>query len=305
MEMNSQIKGKHKKSALGRGLGSLLGADSESTSGEMVKPNQMAARVWQVAIDKLVANKNQPRKVFEREAIRSLSESIRQKGILQPIVARRLSRDQFEIIAGERRWRAAQAAGFHEVPVILKETDEQNTLELALIENIQREDLNAIEEAEAYRFLIDQYELTQQELAIRVGKDRASIANTMRLLNLSSSVKNMVSESQLSRGQAKLLVTISDERLQLKIAKKIVSEKMSVREAEKFINKISKINQKDSELTDDSDVSQKFVKNLSEELQKMLGTKVKIDYKKGRGQLSIYYYSEEEFNQLVDRLRKT
>ena len=311
MEANSQTK--KKKQVLGRGLDSLLGTNGDvnpihrtklerSVTKETKVPLIETERVWQVAIDKLVANTNQPRKIFEREALQSLSDSIKKKGILQPVVARRLSQDTFEIIAGERRWRAAQFAGLHEIPVILKSVDNQNTLELALIENIQREDLNVIEEAEAYQFLMNEYKLTQQDLADRIGKDRASIANTVRLLNLSPPVRKMVNESQLSRGQAKLLVVISDEKLQLEIAQKIVKERMSVRAAEKFIANINKKASKSAGVNT-SETSQPFVKGLSGELQKILGTKVNIDYKKGQGQLSIYYYSDDELNQLIDRLR--
>lgn len=325
MSMNLQTKkNKTKKPALGRGLGSLLGEnrginptrasvedDVSSTlrkerGGEATKePSAIPEkdRIWSIPIDKLIANEGQPRKVFDKKALQSLSDSIREKGILQPIIARRLSQDEFEIIAGERRWRAAQSAGLHEVPVILKRVDDQNTLELALIENIQREDLNSIEEAEAYRFLIDEYGLTQEELGRRVGKDRASVSNTMRLLNLGPLVREMVSDSRLSKGQAKLLVTITDKELQLEIAEKIVSEQMSVRAAEKFIAKTMKRESTKVEEPVDR-TSLALIKNVSEELQKVLGTKVSIDYRKGKGQISISYYSDEEFNYLVGQLRE-
>ena len=307
MEANSQLK--NKKQALGRGLGSLLGVDNMGTSRESSKEppkddpvpqTKKVDKVYHVAVEKLVANKNQPRRAFEAQTLQSLANSIKQKGILQPIIVRPSQEDQFEIIAGERRWRAAQMAGLHEVPVILKAVDNQNTLELALIENIQREDLNAIEEAEAYSFLIEKYNLTHQELATALGMDRVSVSNTLRLLNLSHPVQKMVRDSKLLKGQAKILVSISEPNLQLEIAEKIVSEKMSVRAAEKFIA------QKTSALGNvriTEKPSQKFVQNLCEELQKVLGTKVNIGYNKGKGQLSIYYYSDEELNQLVDRLK--
>ena len=188
MSMNLQTRNNRtKKPALGRGLGSLLGENRDNSATPSLEGDTSTLRkgggaskefstvpekdrIWWVPIDKLIANEGQPRKVFDKEALQSLSDSIREKGILQPIVARRLSQDEFEIIAGERRWRAAQGAGLHEVPVILKRVDDQNTLELALIENIQREDLNSLEEAEAYRFLIDEYGLTQEELGRRCGQ---------------------------------------------------------------------------------------------------------------------------------------
>ena len=314
METKSQTKNKNKKQALGRGLGSLLGVNSgvnpisqreEFIEKEVSNQIDESLRVWQIAIDKLIPNKKQPRKTFETGALKSLSDSIKEKGIIQPILAKRLSSDRFEIIAGERRWRAAQAAGLHEVPVVLKGVDEQGVLELALIENIQREDLNVIEEAQAYQFLIDEYQLTQQELALRIGKDRASIANTVRLLNLSPLVQQMVSESELSKGQAKILAAISDEKIQLKVAKEIVTRKMSVRAAEKLIAKINKKGLGSVTPSRELDLSQKLAENLSQELQKILGTKVSIHYKKGQGQLSIHYYSDDELNQLVDKLRET
>ena len=319
MEMNSQIKkNKVKKPALGRGLGSLLGesGDMDSSSrpqevdGNLERTSEAdlnfkSDKVYHVAVDKVVANKNQPRRTFEPGALQGLINSIKEKGIIQPLIVRRLSQDQFEIIAGERRWRAAQGAGLHEVPVILNGADDQNTMELALIENIQREDLNPIEEAEAYRFLMDEYQLTQQELARRVGRERVSIANTVRLLNLIPSVRKMVIDSSILKGQAKILVAISDEKLQLELAQKVAAEKMSVRALEKWVARLSRLNTKQQKTESLSHLdSQKRLQDLSEELQKLLGTKVNIHYHKGKGQLSIHYYSDDELNQLTDRLRE-
>lgn len=213
-----------KKTALGRGLGSLLGNStpieeepltklppmkSETNSalkeGFIESPAQPkipdTARVWKIAVDKIYPNVNQPRQVFDAEPLKELSASIREKGVLQPIVARKMPDGGYEIIAGERRWRAAQQAGLHEVPVILKESDDQEAMELALIENIQRADLNPVEEAEAYAHLIKKYNLTQQKLAEQVGKDRVTIANTMRLLNLAPEVRVMVSKGRSPWGR--------------------------------------------------------------------------------------------------------
>ena len=221
-----------KKTRLGRGLGSLLGAANinvhdSAPEADAVPPSvpltatvsvplvtpagpKIAedAQIWKIAVDRLRPNTQQPRHHFGPEALRDLTASIKEKGILQPIVARRLDERTFEIIAGERRWRAAQAAGLHEVPVILKAVSEQDSLELAIIENIQREDLNALEEAEAYDRLMSGYRLTQQMVADKVGKDRATVANSLRLLVLPREVKEMLKRSEISAGHAKVILAL-------------------------------------------------------------------------------------------------
>lgn len=325
-----------KKSALGRGLGSLLGGDpnpaprhvpiDEITLDEKAQnktfpkqptkaaqkapvaspPPQKSTtpehlRIWNISIDKVFGNKEQPRKHFDAEALMSLTKSIKEKGILQPITVRKLTPTKFEIIAGERRFRAAQAAGLKEVPAILKDSEDQDTLELALIENIQREDLNVIEEAEAYKHLIDEYGLTQAELSERIGKERVTIANLLRLLKLTPKVRKMVVEGTLSLGQAKLLVSVEDSSLQSIIAKKICNDKLTVRASEKLVQQYLKPKKKTA--IDDFDVSARLVGSLSEELQKILGTKVKIDYKKGKGKIGIHFYSDSELNQFADKMK--
>lgn len=261
------------------------------------------ARIWQIAVDKLSANPNQPRQTFEKEALEELSRSIKEKGILQPIAARKKADGSFEIIAGERRWRAAQQAGLHEVPVILRESADQDALELALIENIQRRDLNPMEEAEAFAHLIDTYKITQQQLADKIGKERVSIANTLRLLNLGTDVRAMVSSGELSMGHAKVLLMTPDFKLQKQLAVKSIKEKLSVRALEKLITK----SMQDLEVEKGGDttaaVANRLAHNLAEELQKVVGTKVQIDYAQGKGKVSLFFYSDEELNKIAENIK--
>ncbi|MCB0364237.1 MAG: ParB/RepB/Spo0J family partition protein [Bdellovibrionaceae bacterium] len=314
-----------KKTALGRGLGSLLGNStpieeepltklppmkSETNSalkeGFIESPAQPkipdTARVWKIAVDKIYPNVNQPRQVFDAEPLKELSASIREKGVLQPIVARKMPDGGYEIIAGERRWRAAQQAGLHEVPVILKESDDQEAMELALIENIQRADLNPVEEAEAYAHLIKKYNLTQQKLAEQVGKDRVTIANTMRLLNLAPEVRVMVSKGEISMGQAKVLLSVDDPKVQRQLAKKVCNDKLSVRATEKLVLKRFKQPQGNNGV-EEIDISGRLAKGLADELQKIMGTKVAIDYFGGKGKIAISFYSDDELNQMADKFR--
>jgi ParB-like partition proteins len=264
------------------------------------------ARIWNVPIEKVAPNKNQPRKDFEKEALEELKKSIEQKGILQPIVVREKSKDEFEIIAGERRWRASQLAGLDEIPVIIKETDEQNALELALIENIQREDLNPIEEAQAYQYLMDEYALTQNELAGKVGKERATVANVMRLLQLGPEVRSMISQNLLSTGQGKALLSVSDPKAQKRLARKAAKQKMSVRAVEKMVQKYkNELAGTADKKIESLDVSGKLMRGLSDELQKIIRSKVTIDYAGGKGKVSMHFYSDDELNQFVDKIRQT
>lgn len=327
----------NKKSRLGRGLGSLLGgsgdaltlptqnipaaptpakplpntglgATSAAASQSATPQIPETARIWQVAIDKLAASEFQPRSHFEKEKLEELAQSIKQNGILQPIVARKLATGKFEIIAGERRWRAAQIAGLHEVPVILKNLKNQAALELAIIENIQREDLNAIEEAEAYQRLAQEFNLTQAQVAEKVGKDRATVANSMRLLALSTPIREMIVKSELSAGHAKVLLAVQDHKKQLELARKVVAQKLSVRNLEKLVQSEAKAPQAttgaDSQKAIDANVTQRLIAGLSDELQKILGTKVTIDYANSKGKIAVHFYSDDELTQIVDRLKR-
>lgn len=312
------IENNNKKKSLGRGLGSLLGGQQVPSNEKKPDASQFQileasvqqqpvipaeARVWQVAIDKLRPSAFQPRSLFDKAKLEELSVSIKTSGILQPIVARKLANGSFEIIAGERRWRAAQLAGLHEVPVILKSLNDRQTLELAIIENVQREDLNAIEEAEAYQRLAEEFSLTQQQVAEKVGKDRATVANAIRLLQLPVDVRDMVTRNEISVGHAKVLLSLQQPAEIKKWAKKATSESMTVRKLEKAIQETlapKKVAQ--SQLP--SNVTERLIRGLSEELQKILGTKVEIDYHSGKGKVAIHFYSDDELTQFVDRMRE-
>lgn len=259
-------------------------------------------RIWQVPIEKLFPNPNQPRQIFEKEPLQELANSIKEKGIIQPLLVRKSDDDTFEIIAGERRWRAAQLAGLQEVPALIKQGEEQEVLELALIENIQRENLNPIEEAEAYDFLVKKYNLTQQELAHKVGKDRATVANMLRLLQLQPGVRQMVSRGELSMGQAKVLLSLPDGKAQERLAEKAKGETLSVRALEKLVAKIKAGDSSAADKTVD-DPRTKAAQSLGEELQKLIGSKVHLDYDKGKGKIVIHFYSDQELNQIADTLR--
>lgn len=260
------------------------------------------SRIWNISIDKLDAGAFQPRKNFDKQSLQDLAQSIKENGILQPIAVRKKANGKFEIVAGERRWRAAQMAGLHEVPALIKDFDDQKTLELAIIENIQREDLNPVEEAESYFRLSNEFNLSQQQIADKVGKDRASVSNAIRLLSLPISILKMVSENVISVGHAKVLLSVPNIEKQLDFAKQIVEDSLSVRKLEKVIQQAQKIAPPKAELADGS-VTQKLIAGLAEEVQKLLSTKVDIDYKNSKGKISIHFYSDDELTQIIDRLK--
>tara|TARA_Y100000780_G_scaffold232577_1_gene267108 strand:- start:26816 stop:28123 length:1308 start_codon:yes stop_codon:yes gene_type:complete len=261
------------------------------------------SRIWKIAVEKIIPNQFQPRQYFDKEKVEELSQSIREQGILQPIVVRKTKDQKLEIISGERRWRAAQMAKLHEVPVIIKDVDDQNSLELALIENIQRANLNPLEEAEAYQRLADEFSLTQEQIAKKVGKNRASVANTLRLLGLSPEVRNFVKEGKLSQGHAKALLSIGDPIKQRELAKKIVNESLSVRAVETLAAQSNKpVKEKKENVA--SEISNRLASQQAQELQRLLGTKVKIDYTGGKGKIALQFYSDDQFNDIIDRLKE-
>ncbi|MEK6774842.1 MAG: ParB/RepB/Spo0J family partition protein [Bdellovibrionota bacterium] len=318
------IENKNKKKALGRGLGSLFNKEQDQTysapkeesfeiknpiettksalTSETATPAQGEGRVWQISIEKIKAGAYQPRNTFEKESLEELAQSIRQNGILQPIIVRKTKDASFEIVAGERRWRAAQIAGLHEVPILIKNFNDKEALELAIIENIQREDLNPIEEAQGYARLVSEFKLSQQQVAERVGKDRATVANLLRVLSLPVTIQNQIESELLSLGHAKVLLSLPDTQAQVEFAQRAVSEKWSVRKLEKMISRPAQA----VVLTDaaEVDVTKRLIAGLGDELQKSLGTKVAIDYNSGHGKISINFYSDEELSNLVDRLKQ-
>ena len=277
------------------------------------KGEDISKRLWHLPIHKLHPNRFQPRKAFDSKKLEELALSIKEKGIFQPIMVRKdKDKDkegQFEIIAGERRWRAAQKAGWTEVPVLIQEVSDQSSMELALIENIQREDLNPIEEALAYSRLLTQSNWNQKELAQRLGKDRSSVANLLRILNLKKEVQQWIIEGTLSLGHAKLLASLEKEK-QLSFGQKTREEHLSVRALEKSILQDKKKEPKQSfsePLTSSShkrSPSPYWVKDLEQQIEKSLGVPVQLDYKDAKGKIHISFYSDETLNKMIEKLIK-
>ena len=283
------------KGGLGKGLDLLIpGAETKEEKKEtlLLKTSQ------------LEPNKDQPRKKFDEEAIEELAQSIKQYGIIQPIIVCKRD-DYYQIIAGERRWRAAKKAGIREVPVVVKEYTEKEIAEISLIENIQREDLNPIEEAKSYKRLIDEYKLTQEELSERVSKSRTEIANKMRLLKLHDDVQKMLISGALSAGHARALLGLEVKKDQLKAANEIIEKSLSVRQTEDLVKKMNEP-KKEKEGKSKTEDSLEFVyKDLEKRLSDCLGTKVKISRKdKNKGKIEINYYSEDELDRLYGIINK-
>lgn len=258
-----------------------------------------------INISKIEPNREQPRKMFDEDALEELSNSIKEVGIIQPLVLQK--RDKyFEIIAGERRWRAAKLAGLKEVPAIIKDYSEKEIVEIALIENIQRQDLNPIEEAVAYQKLIKEFKLSQEEVAKRVSKGRSTISNTMRLLDLDERVQQMIIEMMLSSGHVRTLITIEDKDAQYELAMKMFDENMSVREAEKLVNSYKKSLEeepKEEKKVDENVIAQ--YESMQETLKNNFNTKVTIKHKdNNKGKIEIEYYSIEDLERIFDMLNK-
>ena len=294
-----------KKKGLGKGLDSLI-PDNKSmksvTSEKTVESKEDAAAksgVQVMKINEVEPNRDQPRKNFDEDALLELSDSIKQFGVLQPLLVRK-RKDYYEIIAGERRWRAAKLAGVKEVPVIEKEYTDQEILEIGLIENIQRENLNPIEEAIAYKRLLEEFNLKQDEVAERVSKSRTVVTNSMRLLKLSDKVQQMIIDDMISTGHARALLAIDDPELQYTLANKIFDEKLSVRETEKLVKEIK--NPKKPK--EKKPVANSFIyQDLEEKMKSVFGTKVSIASKgKGKGKIEIEYYSDDELEHLFDMM---
>ena len=253
-----------------------------------------------VKITMVEPNRDQPRKKFDEDALLELSESIKQFGLLQPILVQD-KKDHYEIIAGERRWRASKLAGLKEVPVIIKDLTDQEIVEISLIENIQREDLNPIEEALAYKRLLNEFHLKQDEVAERVSKSRTAVTNSMRLLKLSEDVQQMVIDEMISTGHARALLAIEDLEKQYVYAQKIFDEKLSVRETEKLMKNLDKPVKQKKEKSKNLDF---IYQDIEEQLKTSLGTKVSVSSKEnGSGKIEIEFYSSEELDRLVDLLK--
>ncbi|WP_258361123.1 ParB/RepB/Spo0J family partition protein [Moorella sulfitireducens (nom. illeg.)] len=282
------------KRGLGRGLEALLPA--------VEKKEVLAGEVFQIEVDKIVAGRHQPRRDFDVAKLEELAQSIKSHGVIQPIVVKPVEEGRYELIAGERRLRACKIAGLKEIPAIIKELDARETAEIALIENLQREDLNPLEEAEAYRSLINEYNLTQEEIAHRVGKSRPVIANALRLLQLPAEIQEMVREGALSSGHARIILSLKDREQQLLLAKKIIAEGMAVREAELFIKKMQDKRTPKLEKDKKGKKVDIEVKQLEDRLQTIFSTKVKLAHGKNKGKIEIYYFGTEDLERIINVL---
>lgn len=282
------------KKGLGTGLGVLFGEnDFEENESELLT----------LPISKVEPRQEQPRKIFDEEALQALADSIAQYGLIQPITVRKLDSGYYQIIAGERRWRAAREAGLHEVPVRVIEADDRRTAELALVENLQREDLNPIEEAKGYKTLIEEYGLTQEETARSVGRSRPAVTNAMRLLSLSAPVLDMVEKGQLSAGHARALVPVTDEKKQLEAAKEVIEKGLSVRRTEQLAARIGK----ESEAVKKAGKKLPIVDYSAEvanQLSQTLGRKVRLIDGKKTGRIEIEFYGADDREALIELLSK-
>jgi ParB family chromosome partitioning protein len=297
------------KPALGRGLGALLGGAPTISNAATTAPAPATEaapaadpreRVQRVPLARVQPCPFQPRKDFSPEALRELADSIREQGIVQPLIVREVG-DHLELIAGERRWRAAQLLGLTEVPIILREADDRAVLELALIENLQRENLNAIEEAQGYAQLIGQFQLTQEEVAIKVGKSRAVVANSLRLLKLSPTIQNYVRENRLSVGHAKVILGLADPHQQQHAAERVIKDALNVRQTEGFVAKLQN-RATEKTATKIPAAKDSNVAALEDKLRERLGTKVHLRYAEGKGAVEISFFSDDELERVLQLL---
>jgi ParB family chromosome partitioning protein len=293
-------------SGLGKGLDHLIPKKIDTPEGttKASAPKAPAKKEEYITlkVNDIEMNPNQPRKAFDEDTLLELSESIKQFGVITPIVVIQ-KKGHYEIVAGERRWRAAKLAGIKEIPVRVKTYTNQERVEVSLIENLQREDLNPIEEAMAFRRLLDEFKLKQDEVAERVSKSRAAVTNALRLLKLDAKIQQMIIDELISTGHARALLAVEDKEEQYTLANQIFDEKLSVREVEKIVKQLNKPKvAKQVEPVDERDMSSVY-RNLEETLKNVIGTKVKISEKsKGKGKIEIEYYSEAELERIYDMI---
>lgn len=280
------------KKGLGTGLGVLFGADEFDDEAEQLT----------LPISKVEPRSEQPREYFDQEALEALADSIRQYGLIQPITVRKLDSGYYQIIAGERRWRASRLAGLTEVPVRVIEADDRRTAELALVENLQREDLNPIEEAKGYKLLIEEYGLTQEDAARSVGRSRPAVTNAMRLLMLTPPVMEMVEKGKLSAGHARAILSVSEPSKQLAAANEIIKKNYSVRKAEQLAVRIAREPRQAPE--ESGEISVDYAAEISNELSKKLGRKVKLIDGKRNGKIEIEFYGADDREALIEKLLK-
>ena len=310
---SNKIAPKHPRPGLGRGLGALIGSPNvaQTPSSVTALPTQAGAPVLhnsiiEVPVSEIERSPWQPRHVFNEEALRELADSIKANGVIQPLICRKNSEGRYELIAGERRLRAAIEAKLAKVPVILKDAEDRRAAEMAIIENIQRQDLNIIEEAEGYRTLAETFSLTQQDVAERVGKARASIANALRLLDLPDEVKQLLSGGQLSTGHAKVLLSLSDEMEQTLLGRKCVTEDLTVRSLEKLIQR-RKAPPEGGGQKGTPDIPDSYVRDLTDRMHRHFGTAVRLtsgvthaNGKHTKGMLEIDFYDNDDLDRLLN-----
>ncbi|GAA0684173.1 MULTISPECIES: ParB/RepB/Spo0J family partition protein [Clostridium] len=282
-----------KKFALGKGLGALIPDDdlleSEKNNSESI---------LKIDINLIKANEDQPRKYFDEQKIYELSQSIKDHGIIQPLILKK-DGNRYIIIAGERRWRAAKLAGISEIPSILMDLSNRDVMEISLIENIQRQDLNPIEEAKAFYKLIKEFNLTHEELSLRIGKSRTAITNTMRLMNLDERVQQYIIEGVISEGHGRVILSIENRDMQYNIAQKVIDEGLSVRALEKLIKSLQNEDKNDKK----EEPSNPYYRDITEKLEGLFGTKVIINSKKNKGKIEIEYYSEDDLQRIIDIMK--
>ena len=286
------------KRGLGKGIDAMISGD-DTKAKKVVK--EVIKEVDTIDINKIEPNSNQPRKNFNEDKIHELAESIKQHGLIEPLIVQKGKKGFYTIIAGERRWRAAREAGVKEIPGVVKEYSDQQVMEIALIENIQREDLNAIEEAEAYERLIKDFNLKQDEVAERVSKSRVAITNSLRLLKLDPRVREMIIEDKIKSGHARALLSVTDPEEQYRLAVMIFDNSMSVRETEKMVKKYLADKDKPTKEVKKKDTQTELIyKDYEEKLKTVIGTKVNINNKgKGKGKIEIEYFSPDEFDRII------
>lgn len=286
-----------KKFGLGKGLNALIPEDTVILEPKKGKDKNDDNGYSLIDINLIKSNESQPRKSFDDEKIMELAESIKSNGIIQPLILRK-DKDEYIIVAGERRWRAAKYIGIKEIPSVIMDLTEKQILEISLIENIQREDLNSIEEAIAYKKLISDFDLTQEQLSKRIGKSRVAITNTMRLLNLSEDVQQYIIEGVISEGHGRALLAITDSKLQCELAQNVIDDKLSVRELEFLIRKLK--TKSEPSKSKAKKETNPYYKEVIEKLENYFGTKVNVTNKNNRGKIEIEYYSEEDLQRILE-----
>jgi ParB family chromosome partitioning protein len=300
------------KPALGRGLGALLGGNPlvQPAPVPSIQPPVAVApapdnreRVQRVPLNRIRPSALQPRKQFSEESLRELADSIREQGIVQPLIVRERE-GFFELIAGERRWRAAQLLNLPEVPVITREANDRAVLELALIENLQRENLNAIEEAHGYAQLAEQFQLTQEEIALKVGKSRAAVANSLRLIKLPQTIQNFVREGRLSVGHAKVILGLADEKNQQLAAERVIKDGLNVRQTEGLVARLQKRGSRKTTQPETiaAPAGDPHVADLEARLREVFATKVQLHYAQGKGTLEVSFFSDAELERILQIL---